>query len=210
MPSIIPSERKFAIVCHYIMLLLIVIAVTVSHFLYKRDGGATLRSIFLLRDHHGFILDPIALFAFMSIFSFSFLRISITMKKQSVIHKIASVIAFCAVAYALVLYYSVGCTYFGIVGSAGPAHPITDGPSCFYFSIVTWTTLGYGDLSPSPGFRLIAASEAICGYIFMAMLMSLVSAVMLAPAATNVSQEGNSEGSVSSVEPVGSASREPS
>jgi hypothetical protein len=44
--------------------------------------------------------------------------------------------------------------------------------ACLYFSIVTWTTLGYGDVVPTEASRMIAASEALVGYIFMAILIS--------------------------------------
>jgi len=43
-----------------------------------------------------------------------------------------------------------------------------------YFSIVTWTNLGYGDLQPLPAIRWVAAFEAVCGYIFMGILVSLL------------------------------------
>ena len=39
--------------------------------------------------------------------------------------------------------------------------------TALYFSIVTWTTLGYGDFKPSEPARLIASFEALLGYIFM-------------------------------------------
>jgi ABC-type multidrug transport system fused ATPase/permease subunit len=42
-----------------------------------------------------------------------------------------------------------------------------------YFSIVTWTTLGYGDFQPTPASRIWAASEAIIGYLFMGILVGL-------------------------------------
>lgn len=42
-----------------------------------------------------------------------------------------------------------------------------------YFSIVTWTTLGYGDFSPLPALRLVAAFEAFLGYLYMAILVGM-------------------------------------
>ena len=36
-----------------------------------------------------------------------------------------------------------------------------------YFSIVTFTTLGYGDLAPREEYRLVAAFQAIYGYVFL-------------------------------------------
>jgi hypothetical protein len=44
--------------------------------------------------------------------------------------------------------------------------------SSLYFSVVTWTTLGYGDFQPTESARLWAATEAMFGYIFMAFLIS--------------------------------------
>ncbi len=35
--------------------------------------------------------------------------------------------------------------------------------SCLYFSAITFTTVGYGDLAPHGAFRLVAASEALVG-----------------------------------------------
>ncbi|MDP7162721.1 MAG: potassium channel family protein [Phycisphaerae bacterium] len=39
---------------------------------------------------------------------------------------------------------------------------------CIYFSTVTFTTLGYGDFRPKPGFfRLLAGTEAFLGVALM-------------------------------------------
>lgn len=43
-----------------------------------------------------------------------------------------------------------------------------------YFSIVTWTTLGYGDYSPVNWLKLVAASQALTGYLVMAIIIGLV------------------------------------
>lgn len=37
----------------------------------------------------------------------------------------------------------------------------TDGPNCMYFSIVTATTLGYGDLCPTGWARFVACAEVV-------------------------------------------------
>jgi hypothetical protein len=42
-----------------------------------------------------------------------------------------------------------------------------------YFSVVTWTTLGYGDFIPMPDARYIVVVEAIMGYVMMALLISV-------------------------------------
>jgi hypothetical protein len=68
------------------------------------------------------------------------------------------------------LSYAVLYRAFGLVdGEVPTSDPVT----CLYFSIVTWTTLGYGDVRPSHSDRLLAASEAITGYIVMVALIAL-------------------------------------
>lgn len=43
-----------------------------------------------------------------------------------------------------------------------------------YFSIVTATTLGYGDFAPPENIRLIAAFQAIVGYAYLALYVGYV------------------------------------
>ncbi|MEM7705979.1 MAG: potassium channel family protein [Pseudomonadota bacterium] len=51
----------------------------------------------------------------------------------------------------------------------------------FYFSFVTLTTLGYGDITPvSSGARMLAAVEAIIGQLYLAVLLAMLVATHLA------------------------------
>lgn len=59
------------------------------------------------------------------------------------------------------IYRGYGLLYSGAIQSM-----LNDGQGALYFSVVTWTTLGYGDFTPPPGLRLIAALEALVGYGF--------------------------------------------
>lgn len=41
-----------------------------------------------------------------------------------------------------------------------------------YLSIVTWTTLGYGDLRPTESVRILAGLEAITGYLYIGIFVA--------------------------------------
>lgn len=56
--------------------------------------------------------------------------------------------------------------HIGIENTEAPKVAAT-ATDCLYFSIVTWTTLGYGDFRPSEHARLIAGLEALIGYAAM-------------------------------------------
>ena len=57
-------------------------------------------------------------------------------------------------------------TYFAQVGPHGPADFI-------YFSYITMSTVGYGDLTPAPGLpRTTSALEALVGQIFLVVLVA--------------------------------------
>lgn len=56
-----------------------------------------------------------------------------------------------------------------------------------YFSIVTFTTLGYGDFAPVEKFRLMSALQAVYGYLFLGSLVGL--AVSLASRAKSGGQK---------------------
>jgi len=70
--------------------------------------------------------------------------------------------------------------HFALVHHAIGLHASTSAADSFwdalYFSIVTWTTLGYGDLTPLPELRVFAAIEALYGYIFFGLIVGLLSA----------------------------------
>lgn len=45
---------------------------------------------------------------------------------------------------------------------------------CLYFSMVTFTTLGYGDFAPPYDFRFVAAFQALMGYIFLGLIIAAI------------------------------------
>ena len=50
--------------------------------------------------------------------------------------------------------------------------PIKDFWTSLYFSVVTWTTLGYVDIGPIGAARFVVIVEAALGYVLMALLIA--------------------------------------
>lgn len=68
------------------------------------------------------------------------------------------------------IYYFFSGIYNGIACNITSYNP--NFLETLYFSIVTFTTLGFGDLAPKPGFfQLFASFEALIGAIFMALFI---------------------------------------
>jgi hypothetical protein len=78
-------------------------------------------------------------------------------------------LAICAAG--LISIYATAYKEFGLIDGDTSVRNAKD---FLYFSIVTWTTLGYGDIKPTIGSRLFAASEALFGYIFMGLYLAFI------------------------------------
>jgi hypothetical protein len=76
------------------------------------------------------------------------------------------------------IYYFFSGIYNGIAYNITSYNP--NFLETLYFSIVTFTTLGFGDLAPKPGFfQLFASFEALLGAIFMAMFIFVFARKMI-------------------------------
>jgi hypothetical protein len=64
----------------------------------------------------------------------------------------------------------------GLIES-GTNRPITEPRDFVYFSIVTFTTVGYGDIIPKPETRILAATEALFGYMFIGLYVGILTQV---------------------------------
>jgi hypothetical protein len=72
-------------------------------------------------------------------------------------------------AYVIVAQLVPGAFAF----STGPAGQTMTGFTAYYFSFVTLTTVGYGDITPvANGARALAAMEAMTGTLYVAVLIS--------------------------------------
>ncbi|MHC8510421.1 MAG: potassium channel family protein [Rhodospirillales bacterium] len=68
------------------------------------------------------------------------------------------------------------CGYAGIYNGElfdAQLNAYTDWTAAVYFSVVTWTTLGYGDFAPPPHLRLASAAQAMQGFLFFGVVVSL-------------------------------------
>jgi hypothetical protein len=72
------------------------------------------------------------------------------------------------VSMVVIICYTAIYTWFGVLEERGFW-------TALYFSVVTFTTLGYGDLKPAPTFRLVAASEALAGLLLSGLFLFTLS-----------------------------------
>jgi voltage-gated potassium channel len=85
---------------------------------------------------------------------------------------IVMVFVVCNIATIILLFANL-YAWTGIGYGSDDDHPISTLPECIYFSVVTLTTVGYGDFHPVSGTaRIVAGIEALSGYIILGVLVS--------------------------------------
>ena len=120
---------------------------------------------------HGFWLQLIARKLFFQIKEFSFSRIGLLILAAILAH-LVEILLF-QVAYIWLIPME---QYGSIIGVAvTDTHEWRD---MFYFSAVTYTSTGYGDLTPTGNLRLLATIEALTGLIMTAWTASFAFLVM--------------------------------
>lgn len=72
-------------------------------------------------------------------------------------------------AFLILITFSIIYCYWGLKYEGAISHSLQD---AIYFSIVTWTTLGYGDFQPTEEIRVLASAQALTGYVFMAITIA--------------------------------------
>lgn len=111
--------------------------------------------------------------AILSFLAVQILAAMVAYKRSMVSHtrnsKLTLICSICLVVANAILVYGLIYRKYGLMkGGSITKDPI----DCLYFSIVTWTTLGYGDVTPSDELRIFAASEALLGYLVMSLMIA--------------------------------------
>lgn len=66
----------------------------------------------------------------------------------------------------------------GVYKTLGPVGELADFETAVYFSFVTFTTLGYGDITLSEGWRLLSGIQALNGILLVGWSTALMFAVV--------------------------------
>lgn len=77
----------------------------------------------------------------------------------------------CTSGIFFIIVYSLIYKVLKIQNGGLDTHDFTD---YIYFSIVTFSTLGYGDFVPSPGARIMSSTQAILGNIHLGFIVASV------------------------------------
>lgn len=183
-----------------------------SHIMRRRLIGWTLiaaafaERLVVVRYAHNHLVDLIGSVAWLSLFSFvTFSMLRSVLKQKAVTSETISA----SISVYLLLGFTWGLLYviislvqpnaFNVAGLAAPipghlADPQPMFPILGYFSLITLSTVGYGDITPMTlQARFAAAAEGIAGQFYLAILVArLVSMQMNASSAPSTDQSPHS------------------
>jgi hypothetical protein len=84
-----------------------------------------------------------------------------------------AVLSFIGIILLMILSLFADIYFWAGINLSGSSDQIKDFSTCLYFSVITWTTVGYGDIVPTPGIARLAASlEALSGIAVMGAYVS--------------------------------------
>lgn len=88
-----------------------------------------------------------------------------------------TLLALAAHGVLLILVFAGVYRGAGLIHSGAIERPV-EVWTAIYFSIITWTTVGYGDYAPTYAIQMIAAIQAMMGYIFFGTTVGIVTAIL--------------------------------
>lgn len=96
-------------------------------------------------------------------YSYTFFRVAYPYKK---------LFYFLLFTLLIIGYFALVYKAYGIIDTSNGKEVKPNWLDAIYFSVVTWTTLGYGDFKPVNDLKVWVMVEALMGYIFMGLLVS--------------------------------------
>jgi len=91
--------------------------------------------------------------------------------------ELMSILYFMFFMFLIIIYFALLYETFGIIDSTVEISNNTpviildlSWLNAIYFSVVTWTTLGFGDYRPHDSIKYLVIIESMIGYIFMSLL----------------------------------------
>lgn len=143
-------------------------------------GAAFMLCLFNLSwYYHINFLDPdeIYLFSIITIHMLIAMRVIVFMLLAASLGSASGLlVAITILAYLVILGFAYTYNHYGLLVNDVINK---DKTNALYFSIVTFTTLGYGDIHPTPGLRIVAAIQALLGYILMTFSVGCLTGVFL-------------------------------
>lgn len=124
-----------------------------------------------LTYQHFFSEKPLSLYAqgffVLSVFIASFWNVFRKHRKYLLLPQLCKMLL---AIYTAIISFANIYKFAGLnIGNGKITHTALDS---LYFSIVTWTTLGYGDMHPTESIKLWAATEALLGTIFIPLFLA--------------------------------------
>lgn len=183
-----PLRRAFEILCHGLkqllleLLRLLLLIIRGSYFLV---GGSLMISsgcVFAMRLAQRFIADQsflweadwsdsICFYILILLWALAVLLV-LSRSRLRPIRFLALAACPLLLMWLIVIFAAAYCQ-LGLV-SATDGSPVSDRRTALYFSVITLTTVGYGDIVPSAAARPLVCVEALCGFVVFGVLVSLV------------------------------------
>ncbi len=147
-------------------------------FTMKNIIVAVIQILFVLLFFHLYEIKPIfsllycAFFVLLTPFTLKFALNNYLKANKHLFFLAFSLI--CDIFFTVMLFANA-YELFGTVNNNGvPLNSLLD---FTYFSVVTFTTLGYGDYLPTGAAQIIAMIEVLVGFVFFSFLIGIVSAI---------------------------------